>query len=145
MFVVLSNFIILSNFWHVLTPCFLFTFYVTYAPYKCTYCTNYKHNSLSCLIVRTFSAPIFLSILPGVFGHRANLIWGDRGGFLEEQPVTFKFQRRASVRQFAYSCMMLQLSYRHGVPPLNRPVLDAEKEFARQGWRGCKVQLITET
>ncbi len=33
-----------------------------------------------------------LSKSPGVFGHRAILIWGDRGitgGFLEEQPVTF--------------------------------------------------------
>ncbi len=33
-----------------------------------------------------------LSNSPGVFGHRAILIWGDRdmaGGFLEEQPVAF--------------------------------------------------------
>ncbi len=48
--------------------------------------------SLSCLIVRTLSSPIYLSNSPGVFGHRAILMWGDRGmagGFLEEQPFTF--------------------------------------------------------
>ncbi len=52
------------------------------------------NTTLSCLIVRTPSAPIHLSNSPGVFGHRAILIWGDRdmiGGFLEEQPVTFTF------------------------------------------------------
>ncbi len=44
--------------------------------------------SLSCLIVRTLSAPIFLSNSSDVFDHRAILIWGDRdmaGGFLLEQ------------------------------------------------------------
>ncbi len=32
--------------------------------------------SLSCLIVCTLSTPIYLSNSPGVFGHRAILIWG---------------------------------------------------------------------
>ncbi len=64
--------------------CCLITFYVIYAPYKCTYCTH--HNFPSCLIVCTLSAPIHLSNSPGVFGHCAILIWGDRdvcggGGF----------------------------------------------------------------
>ncbi len=78
----------LTNFCHFLTLCYLLTFYVIYAPYKCTCCTHHRHNSLSCLIVRTLSAPIYLSNSPGVFGHRAILIWGDRdmaGGFLLEQ------------------------------------------------------------
>ncbi len=50
------------------------------------------NTTLSCLVVRTLSVPIYLSNSPGVFGYRAILIWGDRdmaGGFLEEQPVTF--------------------------------------------------------
>ncbi len=37
--------------------------------------------------------PINLPNSPGVFGHRAILIWGDQGmagGFLEEQPVTLQ-------------------------------------------------------
>ncbi len=56
--------------------------------------TSHTHNSLSCLIVRTLSALIYLSNSPGVFGHRAILLWGDRGmagGFLEAQPVTFAY------------------------------------------------------
>ncbi len=71
----------------------IFLPFVIYAPYKCTCCTPHKHNSLSCLIVRTLSAPIHFPNSTCVFGHSAILIWGDRdmaGGFLEEQPVTFK-------------------------------------------------------
>ncbi len=55
------------------------SFYVSYAPYKCTFCTHHKYNAHSCLIVRTLSAPIHLSNSPGVFGHRAILMWGYRG------------------------------------------------------------------
>ncbi len=64
--------------------CYLYTFYVIYAPYKCTCCTHHKHNPLSRLIVRTLSAPIRFSNSSGVFGYRAILILGDRdmaGGF----------------------------------------------------------------
>ncbi len=52
-FVILSTFAVLSNFCHILTPCYLFTFYVIYAPYKCTCCTHHEHNSYSRLIVRS--------------------------------------------------------------------------------------------
>ncbi len=92
-----QSFVVLSNFCHLLAPCYLFTFYVMYTPHKCTCCTHHEHNSLSCLIVRTLSAPIYLSNSPGVFGHRAILIWGDRdiaGGFLEEQPDTHQDHER---------------------------------------------------
>ncbi len=48
-----------------------------------------QHNSLSCLIVRTLSALIYLSYSPGVFGHRVILLWGGGieawlGGFVLE-------------------------------------------------------------
>ncbi len=39
-FVVLSTLVVLSNFCHFLTFSYLLTFYVTYAPYKCNYCTH---------------------------------------------------------------------------------------------------------
>ncbi len=85
----LSNFVTLSNFCHLLAPCYQFTFYDIISPYKCPYCTHHKNNSFSCLIVRTLSAPIYLSNSPSVFGHRAILTMrGDRtvaGGFLIEQ------------------------------------------------------------
>ncbi len=71
------SFIVLSNFCQLLTLCYLLTFYFIYAPYKCTCCTHY--NPYSSLIVRTLSAPMHLSFSPGVFGHRAILMWGDRG------------------------------------------------------------------
>ncbi len=54
--------------------------------------TPQTQPSLSRLIVRTLSAPIYLSNSPGIFGHCAILIWGIEtwlGGFLEDQPVTF--------------------------------------------------------
>ncbi len=57
----LSNFVILSIFRHRLAPCYLFTVYVIISPYKCTSCTHHKHNSFVRLIVRTLSAPIYLS------------------------------------------------------------------------------------
>ncbi len=76
-----QSFVVLSNFCHLLAPCYPLTFYVIISPYKCTYCTHHKHNSLSCFTVRTLSAPIYLSYSPGVFGHRAILTMGrsDRG------------------------------------------------------------------
>ncbi len=43
------------------------------------------------LIERTLSAPIYVSNSTGVFGHRAILMWGDRGmtgGFIIEQTHT---------------------------------------------------------
>ncbi len=49
--------------------------------------------SLPCLIMRTLSAPIYLSNSPGVFGHPGILVWENRdmaGGFLEEKPVTLQ-------------------------------------------------------
>ncbi len=73
-----QSFVVLSNVCHLLAPCYLFTFYVIISPYKCTCCTYHKNNnSFSCLIVRTLSAPIYLSNSPGVFAHRAILIWRD--------------------------------------------------------------------
>ncbi len=54
-------------------------FYVIYEPYKCTCTTHHTHNSLSCFIVRTLSAPIYLSYSPAVFGHRAFLTMGGTG------------------------------------------------------------------
>ncbi len=76
-----QSFVVLSNFCHFLALFNLLTFYVIYIPYKCTYCTHHKHNTLSCLIVRTLSAPIYLSYSSGVFDHRAILTMGgsDRG------------------------------------------------------------------
>ncbi len=62
------------------------------ATYKCTRCTHNKHNSLSCLIASTLSAPIDLTNPPGVFGHRAILIMGGSGrgwGFLIDQTDMF--------------------------------------------------------
>ncbi len=83
-----QSFIILSNFCHLLAPCYLLTFYVIFSSYKFTYCTHHKHNSLLRLIVRTLSAPIQFPNSTAVFGHRAILTMGgsDRGwGFLIEQ------------------------------------------------------------
>ncbi len=76
-----QSFVVLSNFCHLLAPCYLFTFYVIISPYKCTYCAHHKHNSFSCLIVCTLSAPIHFPNSTGVFGHRAILTMGgsDRG------------------------------------------------------------------
>ncbi len=51
-------------------------FYGIYSPYKCTCTTHQTHNSLPSFIVLTLSAPIYLSISPDVFGHRAILMWG---------------------------------------------------------------------
>ncbi len=99
--VALSIFVVLSNFCHFLTPCYLFTFYVIYAPYKCTCCTHHKHNSLSCLIVHTLSAPIYLSNSPGVFGHRAILIWGIEtwlGFFSKNYPILIKIMSVSQVK-----------------------------------------------
>ncbi len=39
-----QSFVVLSNFCHLLTLCYLRTFYFTYAPYKCTCCTHDKHK-----------------------------------------------------------------------------------------------------
>ncbi len=88
-----QSFVVLSNFCHRLTLCYLLIFYLIYAPYKCTCCAHHKHNSLSCLVMRTLSAPIYLTNSPAVFGQSAILIWGDRdmaGGFHEEQPDTLQ-------------------------------------------------------
>ncbi len=74
-----QTFLILSNFCHFLTLSYLLTFYFIYTSYKCTCCTHHKHNALTCLIVRTLSAPIYLSNSPGVFGHRAILTMGGIG------------------------------------------------------------------
>ncbi len=75
--------VVLSNSCHFLSPCYLFTFCVTYAPYKYTCCTHRTTQlSPSCLIVRTLSV-----LMPSVCGHRTILMWGDRGmtgGFLCE-------------------------------------------------------------
>ncbi len=94
-FVVLSTFVVSSNLYHLikllsfsLTLSYLLTFCVIYASYKCTCCTHHKHNSISCLIVRTLSAPIYLSYSQGVFGHRA--IRTVAGGFLIEQTDMFQ-------------------------------------------------------
>ncbi len=59
----------------------LLTFCVIYASYKCTCCTHHTHDSLSCLIVHTRSAPIYFPNSSGVVGHRAILTMGgsDRG------------------------------------------------------------------
>ncbi len=93
---------------YLLTLCYLLAFYFSYAPYKCTCYTHHKHNFLSCLIVRTLSAPICLSNSPGVFGHRAILICGDRdmaGGCLEALSHTRKsrkshfFKRSVNARE----------------------------------------------
>ncbi len=91
-FVTLSLFVALSNICrlikHFLSPCYLFTFYVTYAPYKYTCCTHRTTKlSLSSLFVRTLSVLKHFSNSLGVFGHRTILMWGDRGmtgGFLCE-------------------------------------------------------------
>ncbi len=74
-------FVVLPNFCHFLAPCYPFTFYVIFSPYKCTCCTHHKHNSYSHLIMRTLSALIYGSNPPGVFGHSAILTMGgwDRG------------------------------------------------------------------
>ncbi len=48
--VVLSNFVVSSNFCHFLIPCYLFTIYVMYASYKYTCSTHRKHNSLSSVL-----------------------------------------------------------------------------------------------
>ncbi len=74
-----QSFVVLSNFCHLLTPCYLLTFYFINTPFKCTCCTHHKHNSCSRLIVRTLPAPIHFSNSPGAFGHRSILTWGDRG------------------------------------------------------------------
>ncbi len=71
-----QSFVVLSNICHLLAPCYLFTFYVIFSFYKFTYCTHHKHNSLSCSIERTLSALIQFPNSPGVFGHRAILLWG---------------------------------------------------------------------
>ncbi len=75
-----QSFVVLSIFCHLLTLSYLFTFlryiYIYIYIYKCTCTTHQTHNSLPCLIVRTHSAPIYLSNSPGVFGHRAILMWG---------------------------------------------------------------------
>ncbi len=104
-FVTLSMFVALSNFRRLINllwfshpfPSIHF-FYVIYAPFKCTCCTHHKHNSLPCLIVRTLSAPIYLSKSPGVIGHRAILTMGDRtvaGGFLDKQSASLYVLRVA--------------------------------------------------
>ncbi len=67
--------------YHFLTLSYLLTFCVIYTSYKWTCCTHHRHNSLSCLFVRTVSAQIHLSYSQGVFGRRAILTMGgsDRG------------------------------------------------------------------
>ncbi len=75
-FVALSIFVVLSNFCHFLTLCYLLTFlrYLRIVQMHLLYTSQTK--TLSCLIVRTRYAPIYLSNSPGVFGNRAILIWG---------------------------------------------------------------------
>ncbi len=57
-----------------------------------------QHNSYSCLIVHTLSAPIHFLNSTSVFGHRAIVIWGTEiwlgrgGGVLEKQPDAFKIK-----------------------------------------------------
>ncbi len=51
-----------------------------------------QQNSYARLNVHTLSAPIRFPNSTGVFGHRAILVWWDRGmaeGFLIEQPDSF--------------------------------------------------------
>ncbi len=76
-----QTFVVLSIFCHLLTLSYLFAFFRYLRTLKCTCTTHHTHNSLSCLIVRTLSAPVYLSYSPGVFGHRAILTMGgsDRG------------------------------------------------------------------
>ncbi len=84
-FVALSTFVTLSIFRQIFKllsfshPLLSTHILVIYTPYHCTCCTHHRHNSFSCLIVRKLSAPMYLSNSPDVFGHRAMLIWGDRG------------------------------------------------------------------
>ncbi len=86
-----QTFIILPNFCHFLSLSYLLTFCVIYTSYKCTCCTHHKHNSYSCLIVRTLSAPIYLSNSPRVFGHRATLTMGgsDRGWWFPTRMIRY--------------------------------------------------------
>ncbi len=105
-----------------LTPCYLFSFYVIISPYKCTRCTHHKHNPLSWVIVRTLSAPIYLSNSPGVFGHRAILTMGDRtvaGVFLIEQADLFYWRAHAHTIGFFWSSSITLPSQ----PTLSRPSL----------------------
>ncbi len=74
-----QTFIVLSNICHFRILCYLLTFYVIYAPTKCTFCTHHTHNALSSLIVGTLSEPIHIPNSPGVFGHRAVLTMGGSG------------------------------------------------------------------
>ncbi len=89
--VILSNFcnfsrlvlsthpLLLSNFCHFLTLCYLFTFYVIYAPYKCTCCTYYKHHSDTHFLVCTLAAPIHFPDSTDVFGQGGSRHgWGFR-------------------------------------------------------------------
>ncbi len=104
-----QSFVVLSNFCHLLAPCYLITFYVIFSSYKCT-AVHTTHNSFSCLIVRTLSAPIQLSYSPCAFGQRAILTIGgsDRGwGFphrtnryVLESP--FIYPTRPGLRGHAY-------------------------------------------
>ncbi len=57
-FITFCHLVNLSSFYQASV---IFSPFVIYAPYKCTCCTPHKHTSLSCLIVRTLSAPIYLS------------------------------------------------------------------------------------
>ncbi len=89
-----QSFVVLSNSCHLLAPCYLFTFYVIISPYKYTYCTHHKHNTLLCFIVRTLSALIYPSNSPAAFGHRAILLWGGSRhgwGFSLRKSVTLQF------------------------------------------------------
>ncbi len=110
-----QSFVVLSNFCHLFAPCYLFTFYVIFSSYKFTYCTHNPHNSLSCLIVRTLSAPIYLSNPPGVFGHRAILLWGgSRHGW--------GFSLRISVTLYVSCQMSKRGKGRGGMPIFKRKV-----------------------
>ncbi len=78
-FVSLSIFSRLIKLMSVSQPLLSIHFLRYLATYKCTRCAHHKHNSFSCLIVRTLSAPIYPSNSPGVFGHRAIPTMGGGG------------------------------------------------------------------
>ncbi len=79
------------------------------ATYICTRCTHHKHNSFSCLVLCTLSAPIYLTYSPGVFGHRANVIWGTEtwlGGFSKNNLMLFKTNSFSDNRIYLYSVIL---------------------------------------
>ncbi len=77
-----QSFVFLSSFYHFLTPCYLFSFYVIWQPINAPAVHTTNTNAFSSLIVGTLSAPIYLSNSPGIFGHRAILTMGGIGPWL---------------------------------------------------------------